>query len=442
MTSGLLSSLPATETVFVAKKGIALLVRFIGLGMPLRLLAIALVALVAARFINWAIVNWAYFRKSQGPWAKPPQGELPHCWRDHLPVVGWFALRRESKSHGKLFWLRPLLIELLFPLAVAWYYHFYVSGGSLGAGQAARLLAPELHWQFLAHFFLFVLMMIATFIDFDEQSIPDYVTIPGTIIGLVGSAFAAAWLPFHQAPLAWEELHAGMPEGWPLILNGSRGLFIAFAIIIVWGFALLDRRWIGRRGLGKGVQYFMARMFRNTWLWKSVCVVTAAMLVGVYLAWASPAMNPGRWTYLLSSLLGLAFAGGVTWAARLAASWALQVEALGFGDVTLMAMIGTYIGWQPSLLVFFIAPIVALLFVFVRWIVTGSNATPYGPYLCAATVIMLVYWDAIWTRWAVARFALFGNAFIVGTIVTCVVLMGAMLWIWRLIKEARGIAGH
>ena len=109
---------------------------------------------------------------------------------------------------------------------------------------------------------------------------------------------------------------------------------------------------------------------------------------------------------MLSSLFGLAFAGGVTWGVRLSASAGLGVEALGFGDVTLMAMIGTYLGWQPSLLVFFIAPLVAILFVLLH-VITGDTATPYGPYLCAAAAIVLVYWHELWTEWA-ARMFTFG----------------------------------
>lgn len=402
---------------------------------------VALLALAAARFINWAVCHWAYFRREAGPWAAAPTGYPPHRSLDHLPVWGWFSLRREAPALGQWFWLRPLLIELLFPLAMVWYYHFYIGGGTLPLGQVAKVAMGDLHWQFVGHFILFVWMMIATFIDFDEQSIPDYVTIPGTVIGLLGAAFAPAWLPFHQAPLAVEELHANIPEPWPAFLNGAWGLAIGLFIIAVWGFALLDRRWVGRRGPSKGVQYFFARMFRHPWLWKVVLLVTGLLAAGVSLAWSSAQLNPGRWTYLLSSLMGLAFAGGVTWAVRLSASWGLRVEALGFGDVTLMAMIGTYVGWQASLLIFFIAPLVAIAFVLVRWLITGDSATPYGPYLCAATVLLLVYWDRLWTHWAAGMFAL-GPAMIVAIVVSCVVLMGAMLWIWRLIKQALGIAGH
>lgn len=414
---------------------------FIALPISLRMAIVAVMALAAARFINWAICNWAYFHRQYGPWAAPPEGYPPRTARDRIPVLGWLALRREAPAVGRLFWLRPLLIELVFPVAMMWYYHFYVTGGALPLGQAAKLAVGDLHWQFLGHAILFVLMMIATFIDFDEQSIPDYVTIPGTLIGLLGAAMAPAWLPFHQAPVVVEELHANIPAPWPTFLDGLWGLAIGLTIVAVWGFALLDRRWIGRRGVSKGVRYFFARMFRHRWLWKIVLLVTLLLAVGVAAAWGSARMNPGRWTYLLSSLLGLAFAGGVTWGVRLAASWGLQVEALGFGDVTLMAMIGTYVGWQPAMLIFFLAPLVSLAFVLVRWLITGDAATPYGPYLCASTVLLLIYWDRLWTHWAAGMFAL-GPAMIVGIVLSCIVLMGAMLWIWRLIKQALGIAGH
>lgn len=411
--------------------------QFVALPIELRVIVVAMISIVAARLANWAIYNWAFYCRDLGPWTPAPQGFPARSWHDSLPIFGWYRLRRESPVHGPRYWLRPMLIELFFPLAATWYYHFYVSGGTLPTGQALRMLEPQLHWQYSGHFILMFLMTVATFIDFDEQSIPDYVTVPGTVIGLLGAALAPAWLPWHPSRGSVEELHANLPDGWPLWLNGHYGLLVALLIVVIWGFALLERRWIIRRGVRKGVQYFVARMFRNTALWRMVLVVTLLIMLGVSAAWL---VQLQRWPYLMSSLLGMAFAGGVTWAVRLSATWGLRMEALGFGDVTLMAMIGTYVGWQPSLLIFFIAPLVSIVFVLLRWIVTGDAATPYGPYLCAATVLLLVGWDALWNRWAADLFSL-GAGTIVGIVVACVVLMGAMLWIWRLIKEALGIAG-
>ena len=167
-----------------------MLVGFLALPLAVRIAVVMVAAWAAARFANWAIYTWAYHRRRLGPWSPAPAKSPPRSWRDHLPVVGWFELRRESTAHGRRYWIRPLLIELLLPVALGWYYHFYVSGGSLPAGQAIKGLEPELHWQFSAHFVLVVLMCVATFIDFDEQSIPDAITVSGTVLGLFGAALA------------------------------------------------------------------------------------------------------------------------------------------------------------------------------------------------------------------------------------------------------------
>lgn len=405
---------------------------FLALPLVVRALSVLVAATLVARMINWAIYTWAYFQRSLGPWSKAPK-KGKRTWFDHVPVLGWYALRREEKEHGKAYWVRPLLIELVFPLFATWYYVQYTNG-ALPLGTAIKAMAPgplaALHWQFVGHFILFALMTIATFIDFDEQSIPDYVTVPGTLVSLVGAAFATAWLPLSAIGAAKGELLATYPGPWLATLNGQQGLGIAIAIALVWGFALLDRRWIARRGLGKAIQYFFARMVRNKLQFLSVIVATALMLILITVAYNNQANV--RWPFLLSSLLGLAFAGGITWAVRISAYIGLRVEALGFGDVTLMAMIGTYLGWHPSLLVFFITPFVAILIVVVRAIITGETATPYGPYLCAAVVILLVYWSDIWP--ATAPSFLLGT-WVLWIVVGCIVLMGGMLWSWRLVKE-------
>lgn len=414
-------------------------------------LIVFLIALATARFINWAIYSWAWNNRSFGPWSAPPaatsksaktkaaSAKAKRSTLDHVPVIGWYLLRREASEHGRGYWVRPLLIELCFPILLTMYYRFVVTGGMLPnwAQPLPPNMVTELTWLFVAHFFLFTLMTIATFIDFDEQSIPDFVTVPGTIIGLVGAAFAPHWLPMHTLVTPPVELNASLPRAWPASFNTTTGLAYGLLILAVWGFALLDRRWITRRGWGKAVEYFFARMFRVRQLWMSLTLVTIGLMTFVSLVFF---VFPARWEYLLSSLLGLAFAGGVTWGVRIAASTGLGVEALGFGDVTLMAMIGTYIGWQPSLIVFFVAPFTAILFVALRAIITGETATPYGPYLCAGVIVVLVFWDALWTKWAGKFFSL--GLTIVGIIAACVAIMGVMLWIWRLIKESLGLGGR
>ena len=45
--------------------------------------------------------------------------------------------------------------------------------------------SPYANSLFFVHAVLFILMVAATFIDFDERIIPDLITIPGTLLGLL-----------------------------------------------------------------------------------------------------------------------------------------------------------------------------------------------------------------------------------------------------------------
>jgi leader peptidase (prepilin peptidase)/N-methyltransferase len=103
-----------------------------------------------------------------------------------------------------------------------------------------------------------------------------------------------------------------------------------------------------------------------------------------------------HWHGLVFSLAGLLTGAGLTWLARVIARGVLGVEALGFGDVTLMGMIGSFLGWQPVVFVFLLAPMCALVIGLSCKLLYGRRAVPYGPYLCAAAVIVLFTWRWLW----------------------------------------------
>ena len=74
----------------------------------------------------------------------------------------------------------------------------------------------------------------------------------------------------------------------------------------------------------------------------------------------------------------------------------LRREALGFGDVTLLAMIGTFIGWQPTVFVFVLAPLCGLVCTVPLRLVSRKAYLPYGPFLAAATIVVLFSWRWLW----------------------------------------------
>jgi leader peptidase (prepilin peptidase)/N-methyltransferase len=111
-------------------------------------------------------------------------------------------------------------------------------------------------------------------------------------------------------------------------------------------------------------------------------------------------------------ILGLAVGAGLTQAVRKCASFAFRREAMGFGDVTLMGMIGAFMGWQAAVLTFFLAPFFGLghagwkLLRFVKkWILgdqlsTADRELPYGPYLSMAAAALFFLWPYLWAGWA------------------------------------------
>jgi leader peptidase (prepilin peptidase)/N-methyltransferase len=66
---------------------------------------------------------------------------------------------------------------------------------------------------------------------------------------------------------------------------------------------------------------------------------------------------------------------------------------MGDGDVTLMAMIGSFLGWQLSLVVFFmLAPIFALFVTVVTFSLRFDRPIPFGPYLSAGALAIVFLW--------------------------------------------------
>lgn len=113
-----------------------------------------------------------------------------------------------------------------------------------------------------------------------------------------------------------------------------------------------------------------------------------------FAAWAAPAgQMPPLWLSVVSGvLLGYLVGGGVVWAVRIFGSVAFGKEAMGLGDVHLMAGVGACLGWIDATLAFFGAAFVGLYFAILGRVHSGvlRQAMPYGPYLAVATVLVLL----------------------------------------------------
>ncbi|MBL8876551.1 MAG: prepilin peptidase [Phycisphaerae bacterium] len=95
---------------------------------------------------------------------------------------------------------------------------------------------------------------------------------------------------------------------------------------------------------------------------------------------------------LAGVLLGYLVGGGVAWLIRIFGSLAFGKEAMGLGDVHLMAAVGACLGWIDAVLAFFLAA-----FVGVGWALLGAvfgglrRQLPYGPHLAVASVLIVLF---------------------------------------------------
>ena len=94
--------------------------------------------------------------------------------------------------------------------------------------------------------------------------------------------------------------------------------------------------------------------------------------------------------------MGLIAGGAIVWLVRIFGTLAFGREAMGLGDVHLMAAIGVVLGPIDVLVAFFIAPFIGLAYV-LSTVGLGSLLKkrfcpiPYGPHLALACVIVMIF---------------------------------------------------
>ena len=93
------------------------------------------------------------------------------------------------------------------------------------------------------------------------------------------------------------------------------------------------------------------------------------------------------------SIIGIFVAGGMIFLCGVIGKLVLRKDAMGFGDVKLMGVIGGFIGWKLAVATFFLAPFFGLLFGIPRLISKRGKMIPYGPFLSLAAFICLLFQD-------------------------------------------------
>jgi leader peptidase (prepilin peptidase) / N-methyltransferase len=143
-------------------------------------------------------------------------------------------------------------------------------------------------------------------------------------------------------------------------------------------------------------------------------VTNTGIILGLALGACFPEVRPepsqaatflsGLWVGVKGLLVG----GGLIWTIRVVGTFVFRREAMGSGDIHIMAMIGAFLGWRIALLTPFLAAFVGLvpaLWKFTFYLIkrlTGIKYTasdremPFGPYLSVAALIFMLAWPWAW----------------------------------------------
>jgi leader peptidase (prepilin peptidase)/N-methyltransferase len=107
----------------------------------------------------------------------------------------------------------------------------------------------------------------------------------------------------------------------------------------------------------------------------------------------------GGWQGFLQAVIGAAVGFGLLYAVGMAGRWLFKEEAMGGGDVKMMAMVGSFVGWKGVLLTIFAGALLGTL-IFVPLSLRKKRLVPFGVFLAVGAAVAFVWGDAIieWYR--------------------------------------------
>jgi leader peptidase (prepilin peptidase)/N-methyltransferase len=126
-------------------------------------------------------------------------------------------------------------------------------------------------------------------------------------------------------------------------------------------------------------------------------ITLPGIVLGLGLSALYPALlgKSGSLLAFRDSALGVVIGGAGIYALGVFGEFIFKKEAMGGGDVKLLAMIGAFLGWKLTVLTFFLAPFFGAAVGVVLRIKKGEEVIPYGPHLSLAALVALFYGETI-----------------------------------------------
>ena len=376
-----------------------------------------------------SFLNVVIWRMPRGLSIVYPPSHCPGCssliaWYDNLPILSWLILRGRCRRCGVRISPRYLVMELLTGLMFvglyAAYFIFHVR--RLGAGPGdwiglGQFTLTDGGPMFAAHAALLCCLLACSMIDAKYYMIPLGVMWTAAAIGFL--ACIARPHPMLAAPVTPTTAAAALAAaaGLAAAIYAQHRLWLTPSFIDAGGRAVgPDGQYLpmpqGESDAGVGATSADGINPRVEILREVVFLAPAALLAaGAWLAlrlwpgleqgWANlfdPALHPlagPRLACAAGSLTGFLLGGLWIWATRILATLAFGREAMGLGDVHILAAVGAVTGWAIPAMAFFLAPVFGLALAIYLMVTRRGRELPYGPWLATGTLAAMLLYDPI-----------------------------------------------
>jgi leader peptidase (prepilin peptidase)/N-methyltransferase len=390
---------------------------------------ILFVFLVAFGACVGSFLNVVIYRLPEGKSIVSPPSSCPRCghglaWYDNVPVLGWLWLRGKCRYCRNPISVQYPIVEAITALLFGGLYLAYYTTDLRPAFAEAGPISDGLGgtWPvLLVHLLLIGALLAATVIDAKLYIIPlslPYAALLAALAVLPASE-AAGWLPYlgvERAGALPSELseQLGLHIDWlvdPALLAGPWSVALGWlGVLISVGLLCagkLPRSFLDEAdyleepesaSVGEAVGFYphaRREMFKEM---LAVAPIVLGFVLGLLIDFNTGPADLPRWALVLIAVLNGALLGGaLVWGTRILGTLAFGKEAMGLGDVHLMVGVGAVIGPLNTILAFFVAPFMGLLIYAVMLIVGkarrdgGVRMIPYGPFLAAGAVAVLIW---------------------------------------------------
>lgn len=339
------------------------------------------------------------------PGSACPSCKKPIRFYDNIPLVSWLLLRARCRYCKAPISARYFVVELLTALMyVGLFVLYFMVGIRQMSTEDTGGMQMFLHggWLvYLLHIILLSGLLAVSAIDLEFWVVPLSTCWFLTAVGIAGSALAPLamdhrfishfrLLPFSGATSGAISAGAAVGLAASLLLRKLGILKESYlAVESPPADGADEQQYDHRREILKEILFVIPIL---------VCSFAAYYLLlklpGLKEYWLDFTQMPVAAGFL-GALTGYFIGGGIVWATRIFGTLGFGKEAMGMGDVHLMAAGGAFLGPVSITIAFFVGPFFGLAWAVFQMLFRKTRQIPYVPFLSLGILTVIIFHDWI-----------------------------------------------